>query len=72
MPEQKAPPAPQYPLEMYLGDGAYLTGDGFHLILSTNSHKPSEWDQVVYLDSSVQKNLYRYLHSVYGDNANGS
>jgi hypothetical protein len=69
--ESTAIPTLVPPPEMYLGDGVYLTGDGFHVILSTGSHRPPEWQQVVYLDSSVQKNLYRYLHSIYGDDANG-
>ena len=51
--------------ELYLGDGAYLTGDGCHLILSTGSHKPAEWHNVVYMDDSVAEELYKYLHSIY-------
>jgi hypothetical protein len=69
--ENTAIPTLVPPPEMYLGDAVYLTGDGFHIILSAGSHRPSEWDQVVYLDSAVQKNLYRYLHSIYGDDVNG-
>jgi hypothetical protein len=54
--------------QAYLGDGVYLTGDGFHLILSTGSHKPEEWDNVVYLDDSVAKNLLNQLKLIHGDN----
>ena len=60
MAEQKIP-------EAHLGDGVYLTGDGYHLILSTGSHRPSEWDNVVYMDSGVQRNLYNQLKEIYGD-----
>jgi hypothetical protein len=70
VPEENAVPTLVPPPEMYLGDGVYLTGDGFHLILSAGSHKPSEWEQVVYLDSVVQKNLYCYLQSVYEEKEN--
>ena len=53
------------PPEIYLGDSVYLTGDGMHLILSTNSHKPEDWDQVIYLDDNVERGLYNYLKSIY-------
>lgn len=51
--------------EIYLGDGAYLTGDGRHLILSTGSHSPDEWDSVIFLDDDVSRKLYEYLHNMY-------
>jgi hypothetical protein len=55
---------PVPPPELYLGDAVYLTGDAYHLILSTGSHKLSECDNVVYLDHQVQQNLLQYLKSI--------
>jgi hypothetical protein len=52
------------PPELYLGDGVYLTGDGYHLILTTGSHKLSECDNIVYLDKQAQDNLIHYFKSI--------
>ena len=47
--------------DTYLGDGVYATNDGYHLILSTGSHKPSEWQSVIYLDTRVISALLNVL-----------
>lgn len=52
--------------EIYLGDGVYLTADGHHFRLSTGSHRPSDWQSIVYMDDAVAKKLYEYFHSIYG------
>jgi hypothetical protein len=52
--------------DSYLGDGVYLTSDGVSAILSTGSHKPEEWNNVVYMEEEVMHNLFNKLKEVYG------
>ena len=48
----------------YLGDGVYLTGDSNQLIISTGNHNPEQWDNVVYMDKTIQDNLFRHLKTL--------
>jgi hypothetical protein len=40
----------------YLGDGVYLTDDGYQLKLEVGGHDQQEWE-VIYLDQHVAKAL---------------
>jgi hypothetical protein len=44
----------------YLGDGVYASFDGYHIALAVNHHE----NVVIYLDSSVQDDLVRYIEKI--------
>jgi len=49
---------------IYLGDGVYAqTSESGELVLTTDSHKVEEADNVIYLESSVITSLLEYINS---------
>jgi hypothetical protein len=49
----------------YLGDGVYLTDDGYQLKLEVGGHDQQEWE-VIYLDQHVAKALMEEIRKFLG------
>ena len=45
---------------VYIGDGVYVSNDGYHIWLSVNSHE----NKVVALEPNVMENLINYHKSL--------
>jgi len=49
-------------MKQYLGDGVYVTYDGYHLILTTENG--IETTNTIYLDSVVYSALLKYVENL--------
>lgn len=45
----------------YLGDGVYISNDGYQYVLTTGTHRVEDADNKVYLDDNCVLNLLKYL-----------
>jgi len=52
------------PISEYLGDGAYITYDGYGYMLTANHHDPDEATDKVYLEPPVYQNLLRFFERI--------
>ena len=48
----------------HLGDGAYVTYNGYEIIVTANHHDPQEASDKVYIDPNGIKNLKRFIERV--------
>lgn len=56
MPSEK-----KQPEKRYLGDGVYVSTNGYSLVLTTGSDDPAKADNVVCLEPDVLEELNRYV-----------
>lgn len=49
----------------YLGDSVYaqIADDGYHVLITTGSHKLAESSDQIYLDSEVSEALVNYINN---------
>jgi len=48
----------------HLGDGAYVTYNGYELVVTANHHDPLEASDKVYIDPNGIENLKRFIERV--------
>ena len=51
---------PKYPNAEYLGDAVYADYDGFMVRLTTDSHRPEEAGNTIYLEPQIIEALMNY------------